>query len=107
MVLAPHSSVSFLVYYRNQSWDLYTLHIINDDVDQISPRSCISLFADVMALYCPICSVAEFSIIHNLSTWIKDNYLSLQLCHAYYQEKGHNVCPSHPFCRCPMHFHNM
>ena len=61
---------------------LLFLIYINNVVNQISPESSMSLFADDMALYRPIHSTTDYSIlkldISTLSTWIKNNSLSLQ-----------------------------
>ena len=67
---------------------LLFLIFINDVVTQISPGSSLSLFADDMAFYRPICSTTDFSIVQcdisSISTWIRNNFLSLQpaKCHA-------------------------
>ena len=67
---------------------LLFLIYINDVATQVSPGSSISLFADDMALYRPICSTVDFSVVQydisSISLWIKNNFLSLQpaKCHA-------------------------
>ena len=67
---------------------LLFLIYINDAATQVSPGSSISMFADDMALFRPICSTVDFSVVqYNISStslWIKNNFLSLQpaKCHA-------------------------
>ena len=67
---------------------LLPLIFINDVVTQISPGSSLSLFADDMAFYRPICTTVDFFIVQFdislISAWIKNNFLSLQpaKCHA-------------------------
>ena len=61
---------------------LLFLIYINDIATQVSPGSSISLFADDMALYRPICSTVDFSVVQydisSTSLWIKNNFLFLQ-----------------------------
>ena len=61
---------------------LLFLIYINEVVFQVSPGSTMSLFADDMALYRPISSATDYSIlqcdISAIATWIKNNCLSLQ-----------------------------
>ena len=67
---------------------LLFLIFINDVVTQISPGSSLSLFADDMALYRPISSAGDLSVVQrdisSISTWVRVNFLSLQptKCHA-------------------------
>ena len=62
---------------------------INDVATQVSPGSSISLFADDMALYCPICSTVNFSVVQygisSISLWIRNNFypcVQPAKCHA-------------------------
>ena len=61
---------------------LLFLIFINDVVHQISPRSAMSLFADDIALYRPICSLEDYIILQNDVTatvdWVVNSLLSLQ-----------------------------
>ena len=83
---------------------LLFLIYINDVVNQISPGSSqtMSLFADDMALYRPIHSTTDYSIlqldIYALSTWIKNNSLSLQLvkCWAMLISRKRSCFPAPP-----------
>ena len=67
---------------------LLFLIYINDVATQVSTGTSISMFADDMALYRPICSTVDFSVVQydisSISLWIKNNFLSLQpaKCHA-------------------------
>ena len=61
---------------------LLFLIFINDIVQQVSPGSSISLFADDIALYRPIISDLDYSILQNdvtsLVVWINNSLLALQ-----------------------------
>ena len=59
---------------------LLFLIFINDVTAQVSAGSSLSLFADDMALYRPICSTVDFSTVQcdipSISLWIRNNFLS-------------------------------
>ena len=61
---------------------LLFLIFINEIVHQISPGSTMSLFADDIALYRPICSIEDYTTLQNdvtaIANWVVNSLLSLQ-----------------------------
>lgn len=79
---------------------LLFLIFINDIVHQISPGSSISLFADDIALYRPILTVLDYSILQNdvssLAVWINNSLLALQPAKCNYMLISRRSSPRLP-----------